>query len=149
MPNAPPATVVSPAAVVIPEASELPVTPDPGTDAALVALITPVPVADNEAPEPTTIAALLLVLLVKAENAIDGAAVALMVTAPVPPVGDTVTLVPAITRVTPPPNGAAHAATYAPVAMSVLAAHACVGAVGAPVSAGEASGAAPVICVTE
>lgn len=111
VPSVPPATVVSPSAEVMLEDSVAPVTPVPGTDAALVAAIVPVPVAARDAPDPTTMAAVVFVLLVNAENAITPVLVELMVTTPVPPVGEIVTLVPATILVTPLPSGAAQAAT--------------------------------------
>jgi hypothetical protein len=77
----------------------VPVRPLKGT---LVAAMEPVPVVPSEAPEPTSIVAVVLVLLVKAENAVADVLVALMVTAPVPPEGVMVTLLPAIICVTLP-----------------------------------------------
>jgi hypothetical protein len=138
VPNAPPAAVVRPAAVVMPDASAVPVMPAPGT---VVALMLPVPVTASDAPVPTSMSAVVLVLLVSAENAVAPVLVAVIVTAPTPLVGLIVTLVPAMICVTPP-GGAAHAARYAPVTISVLLAQVdCVGAVGVPVRCGDTRGA--------
>ena len=69
----------------------------------------PVPVESSEAPEPTSIAALVFVLLVKAENAVAAVADAVTVTSPlvqVPPEQPEpvrVTLVPAMKEVKAPP----------------------------------------------
>lgn len=73
------------------------VVPVGSADAAdrLVAAIVPVPATPSEAPVPTSIAADVFVPPVSAENAVDAVLVALTVTAPVPPVGVMVTLVPA------------------------------------------------------
>jgi hypothetical protein len=83
-------------------------------------------------------AALVLVLPVIALNARAAVLDAVMVTAPVPLVGEIVTLGPAMMLVTPP-TGAAHAATYASVAIAVLDPQVCVGAVGIPVRCGDAN----------
>jgi hypothetical protein len=85
--------------VTIAAGSAVPVSPEAGI---AVAVTAPDPVGPKEHPVPQSIAAVVFVAPVMAENAVAAVLEAVIVTAPVPPTGDSVIFVPAMSCETPP-----------------------------------------------